>query len=223
MSNPVPGSLALSTIADGSPRIAAPVRNNFSAIQTLANAVVTLLSGGTAGQVLTASDASNVEWADATPTQKVAYVTGPKPMETAAVTSTYETANAAILLPFTIQADQTIAEIDFWPGSSQSGNYDLGVYDSSGTRKVSKGSTAQSTLTANSLNKIAVTSTPLDAGLYYLAVVYDNATANLRTLASGDFGNAFCRKVTSSFPLPSTLTIGSTAPTTAPLMAAPLT
>lgn len=64
MSNPVPSSVALTTIADGSPRTAAPVRNNFAAIQTLANAIVTLLSGGTAGQVLQAVDATNVQWVD---------------------------------------------------------------------------------------------------------------------------------------------------------------
>lgn len=64
MSNPVPSSVALTTIADGSPRIAAPIRNNFSALQAFANAINAILAGGTAGQVLTAADASNVQWAD---------------------------------------------------------------------------------------------------------------------------------------------------------------
>lgn len=62
MSNPVPDLLALTSIADGSPRNAAPVRNNFSAIQTAINAFVTALSGGTLGQVIQAAGATDVQW-----------------------------------------------------------------------------------------------------------------------------------------------------------------
>jgi len=63
VSNPLPDMLALTPIADGSAQQAAPVRNNFSAIQTAVNANVTALSGGTVGQVLQAVDASTVQWA----------------------------------------------------------------------------------------------------------------------------------------------------------------
>lgn len=63
MSNPLPDLLALTSIADGSERDAAPLRNNYSLIQTAVNAIRTVLAGGTSGQVLEAADASNVEWA----------------------------------------------------------------------------------------------------------------------------------------------------------------
>lgn len=65
MSNPVPDLLALTSIADGSPRNAAPVRNNFSAIQTAVNALKTALAGGAAGQVLTSAGPDAVSWGTA--------------------------------------------------------------------------------------------------------------------------------------------------------------
>lgn len=49
----LPGSLALTTIPDGALATAADLRNNFTAIQTEANALLTVLAGGSAGQVLT--------------------------------------------------------------------------------------------------------------------------------------------------------------------------
>lgn len=65
MSNPVPDLLALTSIADGSPRNAAPVRNNFSAIQTAVNALKTAIGGGAAGQVLTSAGPDAVAWGTA--------------------------------------------------------------------------------------------------------------------------------------------------------------
>jgi hypothetical protein len=66
VSNPIPDQIALAVIADGSPRIAAPVRNNYSAVQAAVNELIAALEGGSAGQVLRAVDASTVEWAAAT-------------------------------------------------------------------------------------------------------------------------------------------------------------
>lgn len=65
MSNPVPSSLALTTIANDAEIIASDHRNNYSAIQTAVNALITALSGGTANQVLTAADSTDVSWSDA--------------------------------------------------------------------------------------------------------------------------------------------------------------
>lgn len=59
----LPSSLALTTIPDGSPRIAAPVRNNFTSTQTAVNALKDALAGGTAKQFLQATDTDTVAWA----------------------------------------------------------------------------------------------------------------------------------------------------------------
>lgn len=49
----LPSSLSLASILDGSAIIAADHRNNYSAIQTDVNAIITALSGGGTGQVVT--------------------------------------------------------------------------------------------------------------------------------------------------------------------------
>lgn len=48
----LPSSISLTSILDGALAIAADVRNNYAAIQTAVNALITALSGGTAGDVL---------------------------------------------------------------------------------------------------------------------------------------------------------------------------
>jgi len=51
----LPSSLALTTIADGSARVAAPVRNNYSAIQTAVNALIAALNVDAKGDLLVAT------------------------------------------------------------------------------------------------------------------------------------------------------------------------
>ena len=62
----LPSTLALSTPADGTTLIASRDRNNYTAIQTAVNQIISCLSGGTAGQVLRALSSSSVGW-DNTP------------------------------------------------------------------------------------------------------------------------------------------------------------
>jgi hypothetical protein len=50
-------SLALGTIPDGGPRLSSDHRNNFAAIQTAANALLTSLGAGAAGQMIVSSGA----------------------------------------------------------------------------------------------------------------------------------------------------------------------
>lgn len=49
----LPNALSLTSIADGAPVIAADPRNNFAAIQTDVNALLTILGSGVTGQMLT--------------------------------------------------------------------------------------------------------------------------------------------------------------------------
>jgi hypothetical protein len=67
MSNPVPNALALSTINDGDQAQAAPLRNNFSAIQSAVNLIRACLAGGSAGQLLQAADGTDVQWVTGVP------------------------------------------------------------------------------------------------------------------------------------------------------------
>jgi hypothetical protein len=60
----LPSSLALLSIADGSLMVASDERNNYAAVQTAVNALITALSGGSSGQVLQSGGADIVLWSD---------------------------------------------------------------------------------------------------------------------------------------------------------------
>lgn len=60
---PVPSSLALTTIQTNAQILSADHRNNYAAVQTAVNALITALSGGTVGQYLRATDTDTIGWA----------------------------------------------------------------------------------------------------------------------------------------------------------------
>lgn len=59
----LPSSLALTTIQSNAQILSADHRNNYTAIQTAVNALIAALSGGTAGQVLRATDSDTIGFA----------------------------------------------------------------------------------------------------------------------------------------------------------------
>jgi hypothetical protein len=84
-----------------------------------------------------------------------------------------------------------------------SGNVDVGVYDANRKLLAHSGST---TCPASGANTINVAATYLMPGLYYLAIAVDNGTVTMtRSGASAIAGNY---STTTSFPLPSTFTVG---------------
>lgn len=87
----LPSSLALTNIVDGSNIVAASHRNNYSAIQTEANAVLAILGAGAAGQVLKGVG-TTLTW-DYPPGYEWGVDTG----SGAAVTSTSESAGTTVL------------------------------------------------------------------------------------------------------------------------------
>lgn len=66
----LPSSLALTSVAPGAGVLSSPVRNNFADIQAAVNALTAALSGGTSGQVLTATGASSVAFASGSTTYR---------------------------------------------------------------------------------------------------------------------------------------------------------
>ena len=110
MSNPIPNQLALTSIADGSQRLAAPIRNNYSAIQTAVNALITALSGGSVGQYLEAADSSDVEWAYP-PGHELYYAEATSPVS---VTGTTEGAATSIFAGASTAYDGTAVWLEVW-------------------------------------------------------------------------------------------------------------
>jgi len=132
------------------------------------------------------------------------------------------TANEARYCPFVVTETVTIKSISIVNGGV-SGNFDVGIYDADDdgkprTRLISSGSTAQSgTNTTQTVNTADVTLTP---GLYYVALVFNNTTGEVKrvvTIASGATAPIFMTRFGvfregTAFPLPATATPLQTAP-----------
>ena len=59
----VPNTVSLTTIAANAPILSSDHRTNYTAIQTAINGLIAALEGGSSGQLLTATDTSDVSWA----------------------------------------------------------------------------------------------------------------------------------------------------------------
>jgi hypothetical protein len=87
--------------------------------------------------------------------------------------SVWPAANRAIFVPFMVEAAVLVYQMAI-EVTVQSGNCDVGIYDTGGTRLVSKGSTA---VGAAGLQAFDLTDTLLAPGVYYAALNIDNITA----------------------------------------------
>lgn len=126
-------------------------------------------------------------------------------------------ANAALLTR--VPAGRALALTKMlWAVGVQSGNYDIGLYDLAGNALYRKGSTA---VPAAGVVTETFTAVSIPKGVdFYQAIAFDNTTATMRgiTLATGwsDMtkllpGTPTTLTVGTSFPLPATITPGSTA------------
>lgn len=87
----------------------------------------------------------------------------------------WPSANLAIYVPFVLAESVTVVKLWWNNGAAVSGNVDVGIYNSSLTRLISAGSTAQAT--ANVLQAADVTDTAMGPGQFYMALACDNTTA----------------------------------------------
>jgi hypothetical protein len=130
-----------------------------------------------------------------------------------ATTAASQTANAAFLTAFWVGIETTVTSAIFSVGAS-SGNCDVGIYDNAGTLLASTGSVAPGTsIETWPLN----TSVTLYPGVkYWAAIAADNNTMTFHGVACTATAVAASPlvaahvSVATSFPLPATITIGST-------------
>lgn len=126
-----------------------------------------------------------------------------------AASTTWPTANLAMLVPFSLAYRVTVHRMWMFNGSSVAGNIDIGVYDTSGTRLGSTGSTAQSgTSVPQNVNS---TDFDIGPGVFYMALACSSTSANIFAASASTGGEPILAsmglvKVASSFPLPSSLT-----------------
>ena len=79
----------------------------------------------------------------------------------------------AFYVPVRVPAPCIVREMAYFSGSTSAGNIDIGIYDATGTRLVSSGSTAKA---SSRLVTVEVTDTTIGPGLYYLALNNDTTT-----------------------------------------------
>lgn len=128
----------------------------------------------------------------------------------------WPSANRALLYPVSLDAPFTAARMFWVNGGTVSGNVDAGLYDASGHRLGSTGSTAQAGTSA--LQSAALTaSVGLAPGTYYLALAVNNTTATFyRTVIS--FSTFTWAGAASAFALPATVTLAAAGFDYSPLL-----
>jgi len=153
---------------------AAPHNSNYAALQNAINNLLTILAGGSSGQVLF-GNGTTLTWAPAT-------ATAPTVIRTVgwATTALAWAANLAMLAPIEgIVTPTTITRIAFNLGVS-SGNIDVGIYytddEVTWTRYFSTGSFASPGTGMQTKSIAAQTITPVTGRRWYFAIAADNGT-----------------------------------------------
>lgn len=116
----------------------------------------------------------------------------------------WPSANAAIYVPFRVTASTTVRRI-WWGGSNTTGNVDVGIFNSSGTKLVSTGATAN----ASGFNIVDVADTTLSAGAYWIGVSASSASSGIYrgTIGVVRLAAQGIKQEASAHPLPATATL----------------
>jgi len=130
----------------------------------------------------------------------------------------WPTTNRAYFFPFVLTTTRTYVLAIWANGATVSGNVDLGIYDTDGTRKTSTGSQAQSGTSVNQKFTLASALT-LAPGRYFMAMSVDNTTATvIRATCSAPSGRVCgSQMMDSAFVLPATATFARYAGSHIPL------
>lgn len=93
----------------------------------------------------------------------------------AMTSTTWSASNRALYVPVYASRPVTAAKLFWYNSGAVSGNADCGVYSEDGRRLVSTGSTAQ--VNVFSPQMVDITDTVVGPGVLYLALAFDNTTA----------------------------------------------
>lgn len=134
--------------------------------------------------------------------------------------ATWPSANRAIFIPFVVSAPWLVARLLVVNGSAASGNIDVGIYDTSGNRLVSAGSTAQAGTTAAQF--FDITDSTLAPGVYYFALALDNTTGAVLSVAPvvARVSALGVLSQSTAFPLPATATFAAAQDAYVPMIGA---
>lgn len=119
----------------------------------------------------------------------------------------WPTANMAFYIPVIVEAPCTAYMMAIMV-TTQAGNVDVGIYNETGTRLVSAGSTATA---AAGIQTFDITDTPLGPGIYYLAMACSSTSAAFFRASPNGNIHRTCglASQTSALALPSTATFAT--------------
>ena len=125
-------------------------------------------------------------------------------------TAAWPSANLAIYVPVVIPRPVVVLKMGWINGVTASGNIDVGIYDVTGAKVVTAGSTAQGTTSVAQL--VNTTDVQLvGPARYYLAMSMDNTTGTVGRNTLPVSGTAMrgigCAQEASAFALPATATL----------------
>ena len=121
----------------------------------------------------------------------------------------WPTANLALFIPLYLPESITTTKLFWGNGDVVSGNVDMGIYQTSGTRLASTGSTAQAGTSGPQSVALATT---LPTGTYYLALAMNNITGRMTRSTGVNVGLARAAGMmeqASAFPLPAAATFAT--------------
>lgn len=127
----------------------------------------------------------------------------------------WPSANRAYYVPFSLRANTLVLKMFVANGSTASGNFDVGIYDTTGTKIVSSGSTAQSG--TSTLQVVDITDTLLGPGKYYMALAMDGTTGTAQKFTMVAQNNIGTYLQATAFALPATATLGNNNTTYLPM------
>lgn len=124
------------------------------------------------------------------------------------VSTAWPLANLAIYMPIYINETVILYEVGFGTGLTSGGNWDVGIYDTAGTRLQSTGTTVR---TASAWNVSNWTDLTLQPGWYYAAMSADgtNNYSGVAPAAGLCEAMGICEQTT-AFVLPATATLART-------------
>lgn len=125
-------------------------------------------------------------------------------------------ANSAILVKFRPQRDVSVSSLEWMTSTVSSGNYDIGIYDVTGTRLWAKGSTAWPTASTLTVETVSPAVAMTAGTTYFIAFVGDNTAGLFRGQAESFTnqirsvtGDYLSKVVAAAFPLPAAVTIAT--------------
>lgn len=101
---------------------------------------------------------------------------------TAPVSTAWPSANLAIFIPFCLGSPVTVCKLAAGAGTTATGNFDVGIYDSAGNKIVSSGATAKGSSVEHIID---IADTRIGPGVYYLAMSADGTNNYVMVTPSG--------------------------------------